>query len=101
MAVSAAWSAVAFNAVSAALTVSRGVNGESQRSLDTPENDSVGQVLDRVDRLAVVANQGAEVITEKLARQFVPILLHPDLGLDAHASRELLEHLLETGRQRH
>ena len=56
--------------------------------------DPVGDVLDRVDRLAVAADQQAEVVALEVGTDLLVVLLDVDARFDPDAGEDLLEQFL-------
>ena len=77
----------------APLPVAGGVDDDALAGRRRPKGDPVRDVLDRVDRLAVVADQQAEVITDELAGHAFLVLVHADLGVDAESGDPLEQFL--------
>ena len=55
---------------------------------------AVGDVLDRVDHLAVAADQQPEVVALEVGADLLVVLLDVHAGLDADAGDDLLEQFL-------
>ena len=74
-AVSAAWSAGGPERDRAPLAVAGGVDHDPLADAGPVDGDPVGEVLDRVDRLAVVADQQTEVIAHEVGADVLVVLL--------------------------
>ena len=55
-----------------ALAVARGVDDDALAARRPAKGDAVGQMLDRVDRLAVMADQQPEIVADELGRDTPP-----------------------------
>jgi len=80
---------------SPALAVAGGIYLNPLASLDALECGSVGEVLDCVDRLAVMANQQTQVVAEVLGTDALRILAHVDRRGDAHIFGDPLQEILD------
>ena len=60
------------------LAIAGGVDASRARARRAAERDAVGEVLDRVDRLAVVADQQPEVLADELGDDPVVVLVELD-----------------------
>src|SRR5207302_8797852 len=58
----------------AALAISRGVHQHPLARRRSPERDPVGQMLDGIDRLAVMTDQYAEVLADELGTDLLLVL---------------------------
>ncbi len=77
----------------AALAITSSVNHHTQGFSGAAECNPVGQVLDRVDRLAVMADQESEILADKLSRETFGVLAELDRRIDPDSVGNLLEHL--------
>ena len=79
---------------SSSLAVAGGVDDDPLAGSLAAESDPVGDVLDRVDRLAVVADQQAEVLSDELAGNALLVLMDAHLSIDAGVGRNPLQQFL-------
>ena len=77
-----------------ALAVAGGVNHHSLAVVGATARDPVGNVLDRVDHLAVAADQKPEVVPLEVGVHLLLVLADEDLGVDADRIHDALEQLL-------
>src|SRR4051812_35520907 len=76
-------------------TVALGIHHDAAAAGPAAEDDPLGQVLDRVDRLAVAADEQAEVLAVHRADERLVLDRHLDVGIEVQRAGDLLEQVAQ------